>query len=205
MEPDTIAWTNLASAFIGAVGGGVVTGSFALLAAHASHINDIRRDEKRRDESVKGVLQALHNEIETLWHRYAESVGNHIAALPEGEPFAIYYGADQNYFTIYNSNANLIGQINDGDLRKSIVTTYTQAKALLDSYQMNNHLLGEWETLHWAIQEKPENGNMSMRAASAHKVLVEYAQSLKASHEELEVSVQDLLHRLHKTGVLDEK
>ena len=38
----------------------------------------------------------------------------------------------QDYFTIYHSNANLIGQVPNSKLRRRIVKIYTSLKVLID-------------------------------------------------------------------------
>ena len=80
-----------------------------------------------------GILQAIHDEIETLWDNYMDGIGHHTEALADGQPLNIYYPVTQEYFTVYNTNAFFIGRIRDHDLRKLIVSTYSKARGLIDS------------------------------------------------------------------------
>ena len=50
----------------------------------------------------------------------------------ERPPFSIP-PATQNYFTVYDLNAGMLGRITKAELTKKIVTTYARAKSLMDA------------------------------------------------------------------------
>ena len=44
---------------------------------------------------------------------------------------------DQNHFTVFESNAGLLGRIDDEQLLKQIVSVYGQSKGLVDALNFN--------------------------------------------------------------------
>jgi hypothetical protein len=95
-----------------------------------------------------------------------------------------------DYFAIFNSNAILIGRINNVELRRLIVQTCTHAKGLVDSYRLNNALQEKYaQTLAFAqagIQPSVA------QAKNELETLKGYAEVLKTSH----VRVSSLVDRI---------
>ncbi len=65
----------------------------------------------------------------------------------------MYYPLTQDYFTVYQSNAHLIGEIQNEDLRGLIILTYSAAKGVVDSYRYNNHIVEKHEHWDWVAAE----------------------------------------------------
>ena len=86
--------------------------------------------KEKEDLLIKGLLQALHDEIEIVFGRYQQVLGDKVDALNEDDPLLIYYPIISDFFTVYNGNASLIGRIPDHDLRRKIIKTYTLGKGL---------------------------------------------------------------------------
>lgn len=199
--------TNLDSfwaAIIGAIVGGIITGVFALMAARQSHKNAVGLQQKKEQEAIEGLLQAVHDEVETIWDRYQEGMGVHLETLPEGQPLLFYYPVVQDYFTVYNSNAFLIGKVADHDLRKEIVSVYTLAKGLVDSYRLNNELVHKFEYWDGLFQES-QNDVHKNRALTQYAALVEYAKTMRRQHDQLKEKTSKLLRMLRKNGFLTKK
>jgi hypothetical protein len=187
------------SAFISALIGGGCTLIGVLLAYKMS-------EKKRRNEQsdlIKGVLQGIHDEIETLWEIYSDRVGHIIESLQEGQGFEGYWVVTQDYFTVYTSNSHLIGQIPDVDLRKEIIATYSIAKSLIDSFRMNNELVLQFEQAVLLANETQNEKHQQVATLRRQQIVV-YANSLKRIHGDLKVKVTSLLRELRKQGVLDE-
>ena len=71
----------MSSEFIAALGGGIVTGVFALLAVFIQGGMN-RTDQKRNEQRlVLAILQAIQNEIDAVWNRYMETAGGIIGNL----------------------------------------------------------------------------------------------------------------------------
>ncbi len=189
---------------ISSVVGGVIAGAATLFGVYLTHKHDLEKQKINEAAVVKGVLQAIHDEIETLWNRYQDEVGVRIETLPANSPFAMYYPVGQDYFTVYTANAFLIGRIEDNDLRKGIVTTYTKARGLVDSFRFNNDLNNKYE--HWVSLANQQPGNVVYVSTMKNCLsnLIKYADQLKKEHNDLKINVNNLLRMLHKKGVLQE-
>lgn len=188
---------TLLSSGVGALIGSALT----LVATYIAHRLQLSVQDKKDAQHLKGLLQSIHDEIETLWDAYMGSAGAHVEALPDGEPVAIYWPITQDYFIIYSANANSIGRVRDHDLRKAIVVAYTKAWGLIDSFRMNNELVHKFEYTTLLYQES--KNPVHQAHANAHRQnLVRYAAQLKQRHNDLKAIVSDLLRRLRKEGVL---
>jgi hypothetical protein len=181
--------------------GAFIGSALTLAGVWYAHFLQTQESTRKEADHILGLLQAIHDEMETLWESYLNSAGAQIESLRDGSPMLMYWPLTQDYFTIYNTNALFIGKVKDHDLRKQIVATYAKARGLIDSYRMNNDLLQKWEYAHLMFQESQSElhkANDQVRYQS----LIQYASSLKKSHAELKAMVTDLLRRLRKEGVL---
>jgi hypothetical protein len=195
-----VDWYNVLLCGISALIGSTV----ALVAVYLSHRWNVSKQKEQDARTLMGVLQALHDEIETLWDLYMEGIGNELEALPNGQRLRIYYPVTQEYFTIYTSNALFIGRIRDNDLRKLIVSAYSKARGLIDSYRLNNDLLQKHEHAHWLFLQT--NNPVHQAAATGYlQALVNYAATLRRLHDDVKSQAQDLLRALRKEGVLNKR
>ena len=78
--------------------GGVIAGGFALAGVGLAHRLSAKSQSVKESRARKAVMQALLDEIETLWDRYTDTLGNQIETLPDGQPFLYYYPVFQDYF-----------------------------------------------------------------------------------------------------------
>lgn len=117
-------WGMFVSSAVGTLIGGVLT----LIATYVAHRLQSATQKQNDADQLKGLLQAIHDEVETLWDGYVRSAGAQIEALGDVQPMLMYWPITQDYFTIYNTNAFCIGRIKDHDLRKAIVLTYARAR-----------------------------------------------------------------------------
>ncbi|NMG32059.1 hypothetical protein [Aromatoleum evansii] len=187
----------LLSSAVGALIGSALT----LAGVYYSHWLQKRQNAQKDAEHLLGLLQGIHDEIETLWESYTSSVGAHSEALQDSIPLMVFWPITQDYFTIYNTNAFFIGKIRDHDLRKCIVATYSKARGLIDTYRLNNELLQKFEYATLLAQESQTTVHEA-NAQARYQVLVEYASQVKVRHIELKAMVAELLRRLRKEGVL---
>ena len=166
--------------------------------------NQVKHAGENETKLIKGILQAIHDEIETVYERYQDTAGSRLESLNENEPLAIYYPLVSDFFTIYNGNSFLIGRIPDNDLRKQIIKTYTLAKAIVDSFRLNNDLVNKFELANKIYQETQQD--VHKQQATAHYAsLIDYTKTLKESHKNLKQECNHLLRTLRKHGVLSEK
>lgn len=195
-----INWDALWSSGLGALIGSALT----LLVTYLSHRWQRSHQEEKDQQMLLGILQAIHDEIETLWDNYIDGIGHQLEALADGQPLNMYWPVTQEYFTVYNTNAFFIGRIQDHDLRKLIVFTYSKARGLIDSYRLNNDLVQKYEYAFWIFQET-QNQIHRANAESRYTALTNYATALKKGHAEVKKQVQELLRELRKKGVLSDR
>ena len=190
-----------ADALLSSGAGALIGSALTLAGVFLAHKLDKNESAKKDAEHILGLLQAIHDEIETLWESYSATAGAHVEALREGNAVLIFWPITQDYFTIYNTNASFIGKIKNHDLRKQIVATYSKSRGLIDSYCMNNDLLQKWEHADLLFQET-QNQIHKNHEQARFQSLVQYGASLKKGHLELKTMVSELLRRLRKEGVL---
>ncbi len=192
---------SIIAAILGGSIGGIITGFFTIKASNKAHQHNLELMKLQDETQIKSLIQALYDEIDTLWKRYQDGIGIKLEALPDGEPLEIYYPLTQEYFTVYIGNSFLIGKIKDHDLRRAIVKAYTKARALIDSYRMNNDILQNY--IHWMwIYEETANPLHRERRNSYYNQLIEYSKGLKELHYELKEDVEKLIKMLHEQGVI---
>ncbi|KKL01051.1 hypothetical protein EIK76_07545 [Rheinheimera mesophila] len=194
---------DLMSGFIGAILGAIVAGYCSIKATQIANKHQREQSLENEKKLLAGLLQSIHDEIETVYERYQETMGARLESLSENNPLVWYYPLVSDFFTIYNSNGFLIGKIPSNDLRKQIIKTCTLSKGMVDSYRMNNDLVGKFEYAHKLFEET--GLQVHQNQTNAHfAALVEYAKTLKESHKILKIEVASLLRELRKNGVLNE-
>jgi hypothetical protein len=172
--------------------GGLITGFFALYGVYRAYQYNLKKQKKDEKNLIRGVLQALRDEINTLWDIYILTAGQELENLQQNAPFTSYYPITQDYFTIYTGNASLIGRIKNDDLRKAIVTTYTKARGLVDSFRLNNDFISKFEYWH-SLSQQDYHPVYARNAEIYHTSLITYAGKLQNSHNHLKALVQNLL------------
>lgn len=197
-------FNSFLSAISGAVIGGVLTGYFTLIATNKTYEHQKAHSKESEEQLIKGLLQSIHDEIETVFERYQDTMGTRLELLKTGEALVFYYPLVSDFFSVYNGNSFLIGRIPDNDLRKKIIKTYTLAKGMADSFRLNNDLVGKWEFSEKLYAESKSDTHKQQAIAHYH-ALVEYAATLKEIHNTLKSEANSLLRELRKAGVLDER
>jgi len=191
------------SAIFGAIIGAGIAGYFTIKATQKSFDNQKLHADENEEKLIKGVLQAIHDEMETVFDRYQETMGSKVEALEKGGALAFYYPLVSDFFSVYTGNSFLIGRIPDNDLRKQIIKTYTLAKGTIDTFRLNNDLVSKLEFSEKLFAES--NLDVHKQQSIAHyNSLVAYADSIKEGHKDLKQEVSSLLRMLRKNGVLNE-
>lgn len=93
-------WSVFGSAIIGAIVGGVITGYFALRSTKNAHENQLKQAAQNEARLIQGVLQAIHDEIETVFERYQETMGAKLESLKDGEALLAYYPLVSDFFSL---------------------------------------------------------------------------------------------------------
>ncbi|AEB08503.1 hypothetical protein [Desulfobacca acetoxidans] len=176
-------------------------GRYTFRAVEKTFAKNLELQKVNQENIIKALLQAIHDEIETLWEHYSSELGAKIDSLPDNHPLNYLFPILQDYFTIYTGNAILIGHIFDVELRKSIVTTYTKARAMIDTIRLNNELVQKNE-FWFRLYQQSKDPTLAKNVDDSWTLLIEYAKVIKKYHADMKITVNDLLRKLRKTGVL---
>lgn len=178
-------WISGGSALLGALLGGAAT----LLGVKWQLHSATKAEEARQYRHELSVLKAIRTEIQELWDIYSAGVGSAISKHQAGVAFRYYWPAYSDYFTVFNGNAVFIGQLDDDELRKSIVRAYVRAKSTVDSFTLNNSMESHSTHLSQIAQRDPSAAN-HMAATAAVMMQADYAKVLKDGHTELQEAFQ---------------
>ena len=194
-----IDWNSV----ISAVTGGLIAGAFSLWAVDKAHKNDLTKEEQQERLLIKGFIQSVQTEIETLWETYQEGVGKELEGLVENQALLHFYPlTQQDYFTIYSGSSYLVGRVKNERLRKSIVETYTKARGLIDAYRLNNDMVRKYEELN-LIKQQSGSSNLNDMIMLQIRVLVEYAPKILDQHNQTKKSMENLFSILKEEKVCD--
>ena len=118
---------SLLSAWIG----GRIAGKYALKAQRQAALDQRERDRETEREALCGTLRAIQAELKSLKSDNLEPFKKRLTARPLGA-----FGtktAHENYFSVFESNAALLGKIEEAELITRIVSVYGQAKGFIDN------------------------------------------------------------------------
>ena len=187
-------WHPLLSTLLGAL----ITYS-AILITNA--LEALKR-KRTADKLIHALLQGLHDEISGFVEMARNNSVLSIEATPEGKPYEGLFTASQDYFTVYHSNAALVMQIEDGDLRRGVIRTYTHAKGLLDTVNMNRFYLDRYHYLKSTFL-KTKDASIQAESEHYHQALVQIATQLKKADAEFSKEASRILEMLaQKLGIL---
>jgi hypothetical protein len=177
-------WHTLASTLLGA--------QLTFSAILFTQALDIRKQKRAREKLVHALLQGLQDEIAGLLELARTGAAHPIEAVPEGKPYEGLFTASQDYFTVYHANAELVMQINDGRLRRSIIQTYMRAKVLLDTISMNRLYLERYHYLQSTFL-KTREPSVQTEVDEYRRTLIYTAAQLKRVDAEFKSAANDLL------------
>lgn len=195
--------------FLSVLLGGVIAVFSSWLTTNRQFAEERRRKKKETDDKVKALLSSLYHELDTVWNRYQASMGVEIEKIPADathHAFLIRYPLISEYFPIYHANADKIGLIPDAALRADIVEVSIFAKALMDSYKMNNLAILEKMAANNRYYDSMPGGIASTTDAGkqndhAKLMLEDYGPKLRALHMECKGKAEPLLTKLKAYGV----
>ena len=169
----TGAVVTVAAAYGSARIAGNMAAEASINSVHETFREQRQLDKERQDKTIDAILGVIYEELNILWELYDKEVGAFWKNFNSGEDkiFWSNISLTQDYFTVYRSNANLIGEIPDLHLRRKIVEIYTLLKALIDYYKQNNNLLDEIK----------ENG-ITAETAESNKDYQDFTKRLNKCH-----------------------
>jgi hypothetical protein len=171
---------------------GLVTGACMWVALWLQHKHERDIHTQKEDAQVKAFVHAIMVEVETLWAAYYEGAGKRLEALEKGKAFMYFYPISQDYFTVYNGSAFLVGKIEHARLRRAIVETYTKARGLIDGFTLNNDMVQKWNHLDLMRQDS-QNPTLIHMMWMQEQSLVHHAVKLREIHRQTKESLEHLL------------
>jgi hypothetical protein len=115
---------------LAAIIGGWIAGNYALRAQKQAAEHQLQRDLEAERRVVNSVLQAIGTELTVLKHDFLDR----LQQADDSRELArqIRGPLSRNYFAIFESNAAMLGKIEDRVLRENIIRAYGSAKSLFD-------------------------------------------------------------------------
>jgi hypothetical protein len=191
---------GIIGALIGAIIGGRIAGRYALRAqeqaAKAQRQHALEAERRTIDATLRAIaaeLQVLKDEnFRTLQNalneRYeTEEILREKSMSREYFPSAIV-SSEQNYFTVFESNAAALGGINDEKLRENIIRTYGHAKGLIDLLNAHSREFDLWRNLKDGTYEKPRTAD----------ILKRFENTIRDGLNSIQCELEELLTKIEK-------
>lgn len=180
-------WQGIGGALIG----GLIGGLFAVLAQIVANWAQRRRDRKTEHQAVTATLEAMEAELEAFQKGVLDELSGifkdwdqkWLGQVPINLP-----SVNQNYFTVFESNAATIGRIKDPQLRQNVVNVYSTAKGLVDAVTYSTQKYWIWERLR-----RVANTSGSQEATDD---LIRWANVIRVQVGKLQTAVPELLNRI---------
>jgi len=145
----------LTSAIIGALIGGRMTSRSALRAQKQAAADQRQRNEEAERRTVGGALRAIAAELRVLKDDTFDPLEKKLKGrellqeyrLPSNRPPLEMTRTEQNRITVFQSNAHMLGRINDDYLRKQIIRVYGLIAVLIDQLNEMSQDYKRWRSL----------------------------------------------------------
>ncbi|HHW4399926.1 TPA: hypothetical protein ACUNCG_000467 [Aeromonas hydrophila] len=185
--------SELQAALVGALIGGLLS----LLAIMLSHYLQSKAAEKAEENLINGFIWSIHTEILAAYNRYMATLGTHIEESQENTPIFFHYLIQEDYFTIFNNNSELIGRIKDPNLRIEIINLYTLAKGMVDTFRQNNDFTMRFEEFENNPHLQPQEV-YEANLTNYYRQLSTYGNSIRNGHQTFKCEAIKLISRIEK-------
>ncbi len=196
-------WNNFFAAIVGGFIAAVSTMWAAAWGAKRAFTYSRTLQDEVEQETVRRLLLAIKAEVETIWGGYQLEVGHRIEALKPGQGLDLVYKLRQQYFTVYDSNAQFLGHVENDELRTAIVRTYTLAKGLVDTHLLNNDLLAKHKAVSEFDLRQFANPILRQNQERVKQDWQAFGAEIKTAYQQTKESVSLLFHLLSQSGLLE--
>ena len=121
-------------------------------------------EQRRLSKKRRAIASVLRAEVEAVRDRYMQVIGNEIGLLKDGEYLRGSVNINEKYFTVFDSNVDLVSLINPQDAKK-LLEFYITAKGHIDSMRTYKDI---YENLNSRVEDK-----------------IAYSQQLRDDHQKL--------------------
>jgi hypothetical protein len=184
------------NALIPALVGGLIAGTSAILATWFTYGHNTRLHRQQQQRKINGLLLAMKHEIVTVADILQRKTGHLLDQLENGKPYLHYFMLTRDYFLIYPHNTELIGQIDDQDLCKAIIETYSTTNYVIEGLRVNNWYLEKLSEFRSRQGQYPNSNYISTNIQSIEKNLIEYAPGLKQGNIIIKQQMGSLVSRI---------
>ncbi|MDX1950802.1 MAG: hypothetical protein SFY81_01390 [Verrucomicrobiota bacterium] len=194
-----MTWNPLTSTLLGAF----ISYSAILL----TQVIDLWKRKRSQEALIEALLHAVQEEVESLLEMASVNAPP-VDKGSEEKPYEHLFTAKQDYFTIYHANPELVMQIKQPELRRSIFTTYLRAKGLLDTVSMNRLYLERYHYLQSTFL-KTRDPIAQTASENYRQMLIQIAGQLRKADADFRKSATNLLElisaQLKPRSTLDAK
>lgn len=188
---------NMSSELQAALIGALIGGLLSLLAIMFSHYLQSKAAEKAEENLINGFIWSIHTEILAAYNRYMATLGAHVEGSQENTPLFFHYLIQEDYFTIFNNNSELIGRIKDPSLRIEIIDFYTLAKGMVDTFRQNTDFTKRFEEFRNNPQLQPQDV-YEANSINYYRQLSTYGDSIRNGHQTFKGEAVKLISRIEK-------
>lgn len=129
--------------FVTALIGALVGGLFTLRGVDREAKITRRQAEKESLELQLSVLKGTKGEVSILLALYDVRMKEAVDAIQPDKPLSVVFPIGDDNFTFYEQNAKEIAKLKD-ESRDAIISIYTYARSLIQSYKANNKFIDEY-------------------------------------------------------------
>jgi predicted outer membrane lipoprotein len=176
------------------IGGFLATAGGVIVALFTDWLQ--RQQKRREDEQFRqNVLRSIRCELAALSSVYDKGIGNHLKALPEGQPFLVKLYLTQDWFSVFDGNAQHFGKL-DGEISEKIIVIYCRMKQMIEEFRINNECLDA--TLKAQLDANGPNPTPTVQRTLQflQGALVTEAKKLKEFDQQLKTEFEQLLAAL---------
>nr|WP_321260628.1 hypothetical protein [uncultured Pseudodesulfovibrio sp.] len=173
----------------------VCGGLFVLFGVFLTDYFNNKKEHNHEKKRINNFRSALLVEIKTYYSLYFENIREALLQKEKGAPFLFYYPITQdNYFSVYEQNVDMLGLLSDQNERELIVEVYARIKAIIDTYRFNNSLIEKYELIscNSELVERDKNKKSLVDA------MVVYADLIVESDKKLVNCVNRLIEMMDK-------
>jgi hypothetical protein len=152
VQPDATIWAGIIglggaifAGWLGGVIGGGRAVKAALLGAKRAHADNVRLAADAVKAQAVAFVQAIRTEFDALSIFITRSMTPVIEQAEADKPINARFILSEDYFAIYRANANLLGNIDDAQVRDVIVRAYLAAQGFFDVIRTNNAVVDSTE------------------------------------------------------------
>ena len=145
---------------------------------------------------VIGGVRSMWAEMTINYIRYEDVMGKAIRNLGPAEYLTANWPLHSEYFSVYSANAALLGELNDDALAYEIIDTITAAKGLLDSLQLNLHMVQQLNHLKSLIKLQGLHSPLIAKATKLEIALIEYGRGLKLLDARINKGINEISPRI---------